>query len=107
MLNRKRLTLQLALQNGDIPKPQMTYGLSGKNPEGRWAYAYMWSEKDIFEAWEYFSTVHKGRPRKDGLITPMALPSRAELRALMKDNLVLYTKTEDGQYVPSYKAEEF
>jgi hypothetical protein len=33
------------------------------------------------------------------------LPSRSELQALLKHNLIMYTKTEDGKFVPVWKAE--
>jgi len=33
------------------------------------------------------------------------LPSRSELQAILKHNLILYTKTEDGKFVPVWKAE--
>ena len=33
------------------------------------------------------------------------LPSRTELQAILKHNLILYTKTNDGSFVPVWKAE--
>ena len=33
------------------------------------------------------------------------LPSRSELQAILKHNLILYTKTDDGKFVPVWKAE--
>jgi hypothetical protein len=33
------------------------------------------------------------------------LPSKAELKALLKHNMILYTKTVDGSFVPVWKAE--
>lgn len=102
MLNRTRLTLEIAILEGNIPAPQKTYSLTGIGKE----YQYLWSEQDIINMHEYLQTVHKGRPRKDGLITPMALPSARELRAMIREDRVLYTKTDEGTYVPSWKAED-
>jgi hypothetical protein len=99
MLNRSRLSLELAIIRGDIHPPQKTYHLE------TWEDAmYLWSEKDILEAHAYFKTVHKGRPRKDGLITPQLLPSERELRAMIKGDSILYVKNEDGEFIPSWRA---
>jgi len=99
MLNRSRLTLELAITRGDIRSPQKTYSL-----ETGEEFQYLWNEKDILDAHSYFKTVHRGRPRKDGLITPQLLPSERELRALIKGDSILYVKTEDGEFVPSWRA---
>lgn len=103
MLNRSRLSILLAVEAGDIAQPQKSYSLKN-GPDHRVAYAYRWSEKDIFNAWEYFSQIHRGRPRKDGLITVSNIPSAAELKALTRNDRILYVKTADGQFVPSWKA---
>jgi hypothetical protein len=34
-----------------------------------------------------------------------SMPSRAELYAILKNNLILYTKTQEGKFVPVWKAE--
>src|SRR5574338_493126 len=96
MLNRTRLTVELAILAGNIHPPQKTYHLE------TWEdYQYLWSEKDIMEAHAYFKTVHRGRPRKDGMITPQLLPSERELRAMIRGDAILYVKTEDGEYITS------
>lgn len=100
MLGRDPTTLYRALYAGMIREPQQSYGLDEKrNP-----YAYFWSEKDIMELHEYFSTVHYGRPRMDGLVTPLALPTAAELRAIIRQDTVFYVK-EGDKFVPTWKAE--
>ena len=66
MLNRSRDSLERAILDGNIEEPQFTYGLN----EHKRKFQYLWSEKDILGAHAYFSTVHTGRPRKDGVITP-------------------------------------
>lgn len=105
MINRTRPVLENAILDGNVPAPQKTYYLSGNGfKQLEW---YRWGEKDIFAAWEYFCTVHRGRPRKDGLITPAPLPTAAELRAMIRQEIILYTKTEDGDFVPSWRAEGF
>jgi len=102
MLNRQRLALELAILRGDIHEPQYTYTLD----EHRRKHAYYWREEDIMAAHEHFCNVHRGRPRKDGMITPWNLPTPRELRAMIHNEEVLYIKQGD-QFVPTWKAKEF
>jgi hypothetical protein len=55
----------------------------------------MFSHKDILDLHEFILEV--GHSSK--------VPSRAEILALLKHNLILYTKTEEGKFVPVWKAE--
>lgn len=101
MLNRKRTTIEMALVSGKIERPQFTYSLeSGK------MHKYFWREQDVISMWEYLSTVHRGRPRRDGLVAPQALPTKSELRAIMRQEEVLYV-LEDGEFVPTWRAKDF
>ena len=100
MLNRGRLAIERAWVAGNIEYPQHTYGLD----QNRNLHKYMWSPKDVLAAHAYFITVHRGRPRKDGLITPQKLPTERELRALMRNEELLYTINQDGEFVPVWAA---
>lgn len=102
MVNRGRLTIELAMRHGMIERPQHTYGLD----ENKNFYQYMWREEDIMDLLEYLSSVHRGRPRKDGEITTHDLPTPRELRAMINDENVLYVKQGDT-YVPTWRAKEF
>lgn len=99
MLNRIPVVLEKAFKNGMIERPQFTYGID----ENRRLYQYMWSEKDIFAALAYFATLHQGRPRKDGGVTPKHLPTPRELRAMIHDEEFLYVKQGDT-FVPTWRA---
>lgn len=103
MLQRTKLTLERAILEGAINAPQFTYGLN----EDKKKYKYMWNEKDILEAHAYFSTVHRGRVRKDGLITPQRLPTTRELRAMIRQEDILYVRGEDGVFRPTWAAGNF
>lgn len=103
MLNRSRDRLERAILDGNIEEPQFTYGLN----EHKRKFQYLWSEKDILGAHAYFSTVHRGRPRKDGVITPAKLPTARELRAMIRQDEILYIKDEDGEFKPVWKAPDF
>ena len=102
LLGRSRLTLERAILNGDIEEPQFTYGLN----EAKKKYKYMWSEEDILAMHAFLLTVHRGRPRKDGLITNSNIPSARELRAMIRHNEIIYVKRGD-RFVPTWEAEDF
>jgi hypothetical protein len=102
MMNRQILAVELAITKGNIPAPQHSYGIN----EARNKFAYFWREKDIVGLHEYLSNVQRGRPRKDGLVTPWHLPTPRELRAMIHDEAILYVKQGD-QFVPTWKAKDF
>jgi hypothetical protein len=100
MLNRKRQTVLLLIMWGDFPPPQKAY------PIGDPSYPrspYYWSEQDIMDLHDYFSTRHSGHPRNDGGITPKPMPSKRELRAMIHDEEIFYVRVGD-EYVPTWKA---
>jgi len=92
MLNRTRVSIQRYILDGKISQPQKLYSIG--NPDGPWS-KIMLSESDIYQLHQF---VLEAGYTKD-------FPSRAELTALLKHNLILYTKTEEGNFVPIWKAE--
>lgn len=103
MMNREPLAVHRALGRGDIDPPQAVYAMMDRDR----VIKYMWSEEDIMKVHEYFSNVHYGRPRKDGMITSYKMPSKREVRAMIHQETVLYVKNDDGEFVPTWKAQEF
>ena len=103
MINRHVDTLKRHMRSGEVRKPQAAYALNGDGDRFR----YLFSEDDIREIHDFFRTVHRGRPRQDGLVTSSDLPSRPELEALMRNEKILYTKSDDGQFVPVWKQPEW
>lgn len=103
MLARGRTTVEMAIINGDIPAPEMAYTIA----EDTKPWGYMWSEDDVLNLHDYLLTIHIGRPRLDGLITPAGIPNRRELRAMMRQGTVFYVKGKDGEFVPTWQAERF
>lgn len=100
MVNRSRVTIENALVNGMIEKPQHAY-TEDKNKVTK----YLWHEKDIMDLLDYLSSIHRGRPRKDGVVTITDLPTPRELRAMIHDEAILYVKQGDT-FVPSWRAKE-
>jgi len=96
-------TITMHMRAGDIKFPQRIYSLNGNKTPGK----YMWSEDDIREMHDFFKTVHRGRPRLDGQITPGNMPSRAELEAIMKQENILYVKDNNGEFIPVWKQPEW
>jgi len=92
ILGRHRVTIEEYILQGKIKQPQKVYPIS--NPDSSWS-KYMFSESDILDIHQFI--IDAGHIRD--------LPSRAELQALLKHNLILYTKTTDGKFVPVWKAE--
>ena len=103
ILGKHEDTIKLHLYKGNLKFPQQAYSLNGNKTPGK----YFWSEDDIRRYHDFFKTVHRGRPRNDGIITPGNMPSRAELEALMKREEVLYKKQDDGSFIPVWKAPEW
>jgi hypothetical protein len=92
ILNKHKITIEDYILEGKIKEPQRIYPI-GK-PESKWS-KYMFSESDIYDLHEFIlDSGHAGQ-----------LPSKAELIAILKNNLILYTKTEEGRFVPVWKAE--
>jgi hypothetical protein len=93
MLNKHKVTIEDYILEGKIKAPQKVYPIS--NPDSTTWSKYMFKESDILDLHQFILDAgHSGD-----------LPSKAELQALLKHNLILYTKTEEGKFVPVWKAE--
>jgi len=96
-------TINMHIRRGNLRHPQRIYSLNGNKTPGK----FFWSEDDIRSMHDFFKTVHRGRPRIDGGITPGDMPSRAELEAIIKQENILYIKNNDGDFVPVWKQPEW
>jgi hypothetical protein len=92
IIGRHRVTIEEYILQGKVKQPQKVYPIS--NPDSSWS-KYMFSESDILDIHQFI--IDAGHIRD--------LPSRSELQAILKHNLILYTKTDDGKFVPVWKAE--
>ena len=91
LLGRHKVTIEEYILQGKISTPQRIYPIS--NPDSKW-YKFMFSESNILKLHEYI--LEAGYSKN--------IPSKAELQALLKHNMILYTKTDSG-FVPVWKAE--
>lgn len=98
LLNYHKKSIPRLIRVGLIPEP------IGELPGGERAFHYLsyYSEEVIMEARKAMAQVHHGGARKDGMITNNKIPTEQELRYAMGDGILLYTKTEDGRFVPIY-----
>lgn len=98
LLNCHRKHIPRLVKRGIIPNPV------GELPGGERAFHHLsyYSEDVIMEARKAMSQIHHGAARKDGLITNNKTPTEQELRYAMGDGILLYTKTEDGRFVPIF-----
>lgn len=92
LIGRHKVTVEEYVIQGKVKEPQKVYPI-GK-PESNW-YKYMMSESDILDLHQFI--LDAGYSKN--------IPSRAELQALLKHNMILYTKSSEGNFVPVWKAE--
>ena len=92
ILNRHKITIEEYILNGKIKQPQRIYPIS--NPESKWS-KFMLNESDILDLHQFI--LEAGYSNN--------MPSKTELQALLKHNIILYTKSNDGNFIPVWKAE--
>lgn len=102
ILGLHRLTVDKAIRDGVVLTPQRTYEISTRKP-----LMYMFSADEVLDMHQAFSEIHQGRPRKDGLVTNNRMPNRQQVRTLVEQGDVLYTKDEGGNFVPIWKEKEW
>lgn len=98
MMNRHRQRVVEYMEDGSLRRPQQIYNLTTGKPS-----KYFFSEDDVLEVHDHFVNLHRGRPRNDGLIIPQAMPSREELKALMRYDSMVYIQDDDGNFIPIWQ----
>jgi hypothetical protein len=102
IFKRSRVQLERWIKAG-LVNPPTGATAGGKRIFQKLSY---YSEDDLFTIRSVAATIHKGRPRKDGRTTPSRdIPTEKELRSLIGDAIMLYTKTEDGRFIPVWQEE--
>jgi len=99
LVNRHRKYIPSLIKRGVIPAP---IGSSKDGKTGFQIRAY-YSEDHIKEIRDILASIHIGQPRKDKLITNNMTPTNQELTRRMGDGILIYTKTEDGRYIPVWE----
>jgi hypothetical protein len=96
LLNRHKKYMPALVLKGVLPEPMG----SQKGGARGWQVRSYYSESQVREARDILATYHHGRPRKDGLITNDLTPTKQELTRRMGDGILVYTKTDDGRFIP-------
>ena len=78
---------------GKIKTPSKIYPIGDPTNEN-WS-KYLFSESDILDIHQFI--LDAGHSNN--------MPSRAELLGLLKHNIILYTKSSEGKFIPVWKAE--
>lgn len=92
MLGKHKVTIENYILAGKIKEPQKVYPIG--NPDSTWN-KFMFSEIDVMDLHQFIADTGYSKN----------LPSRAELQALLKHNIILYTKSSEGNFIPVWKAE--
>lgn len=93
ILNKHRVTIEDYILEGKIKPPSKIYPIA--DPENKNWSMYMFNESDILDLHQFILDAgHHGE-----------IPSKTELLAVLRNNLILYTKTDGGKFVPVWKAE--
>jgi hypothetical protein len=92
LLNKHKVTIEDYILEGKIKAPSKVYPIG--NPESTWS-KYMFNQSDILDLHQFI--LDAGHSKE--------VPSKTELMALLKHNMILYTRTEEGNFVPVWKAE--
>lgn len=79
-----------------LPEPM------GATPGGvrQWRVRSYYSYNQVVEIRDIIASRHRGRPRKDGLVTNTSTPTIQELTRRLGTGILTYTKTENGDFVP-------
>lgn len=104
LVNRSKRTVQYYVVKGLIKDPARIYKDHVNSTGHRWS-TMKFSEEDILALHDYLMTVGGGRPRKDGFEYSGAnIPSRRELLALLRQQPIFYMRTQNGDVVPVWSA---
>ena len=102
IFGRSRIQLERWITKGLVDPPTGAVA-GGKRVFGEYAY---YSEEDLFTIRSTIATISIGRPRKDGRVNASKnIPTEKELRSLIGDAIMLYTRTKDGEYIPVWAEE--
>jgi hypothetical protein len=96
LVNKHRKYFPSLIKRGIIPPPMGAQ----ENGIREWQVRSYYSELQVKEIRDILATIHRGRPRKDNLITNNSVPNPQELTQKMGDGILVYTKTKDGRFIP-------
>jgi hypothetical protein len=96
LVNRHRKYFPSLIKRGIIPPP-IGAQVGGTR---EWQIRAYYSESQVKDIRDILASIHIGRPRKDNLITNNQTPTSQELTRKIGNGILVYTKTEDGRFIP-------
>jgi hypothetical protein len=96
LVNRHRKYFPSLIKRGIIPPPTGAQVGGTRN----WQVRAYYAESQVKDIRDILATIHIGRPRKDNLITNNQTPTSQELTRKIGNGILVYTKTEDGRFIP-------
>ena len=99
LVNRHRKYFPTLIKRGVIPAP-MGAQVNGTR---HWQVRAYYSDSQVKEIRDILASIHIGRPRKDNLITNNMTPTSQELTRKTGDGILVYTKTQDGRFIPVWE----
>lgn len=101
LLGRTGGSLKVIISKKKIRRP---FFVPSPTKQAPWLGRYLWSEKDIMDAHEFYVT--QGR-NINGDWQRTDVPPKREIRALMDGEKTMYIQTESGDYVPLWREPRF
>ena len=102
IIDRTTRQIHNYIMDGEIDSDGMLYAPTDGRPVRR-----IFSEENIFQIQEVMSNKSNGRPRKDGIVRPRNVLGKSDVRAAVKHDMKLYARTDDGEFIPVYLAEDW
>jgi len=96
LVSRHQKHIYRLVTNGVLPPPVA----ASVGAERGWRIRAYYSASMVKEIRDILASQHRGRPRKDGLISNSTVPTSQELTRRMGEGILTYTRTEDGNFVP-------
>jgi len=100
LLNRAKRTIEMLVKAGYVSSVDRV-------PMGPGRHYYALSREAVLDVHKVLSMRTGHRPRKDGSVLVKGLPSREELMTEMKNEITLYARNKDGDFVRIWEAEEW
>lgn len=102
LFNRNRRWILGYIKDGKIPCPQTT---GERRNDLRNTGRLYWSEQDIMNLLELYESFNYWR--SSPYYWDRKLPTKAEIRAKLHNTTVLYVKTPDGEFIPTWKEQDW
>lgn len=99
LVGRSARQIRKVISAGIVVPKRQSYNMT---PKGTGRCQFYFKPSELHELRDHFSSVSKYAQRACAEI-----PTKAQLEALISHDVILYVKTKDGAFVPTWQAKEF